>query len=45
MFKEFKKESISSRSQFEKDVLRILETPNNRNWRNAFITLSLSDLF
>ncbi len=40
MFKEIKGEGISSRSEFEKNVLRKLETPNNRNWRNAFITLS-----
>lgn len=29
-----------SRKEIENQKLRLLETPNNRNWRNAFITLS-----
>lgn len=29
-----------NRSRLEEQRLRLLETPNNRNWRNAFITLS-----
>ena len=29
-----------NRSELEERKLRLIETPNNRNWRNAFITLS-----
>jgi hypothetical protein len=29
-----------SRTELEEKYLRLLETPNNRNWRNAFISLS-----
>lgn len=29
-----------NRRDLENERLRLLETPNNRNWRNAFITLS-----
>ena len=28
------------RTNLENNILRRLDTPNNRNWRNAFISLS-----
>ncbi|MDQ7084970.1 MAG: hypothetical protein Q9M36_08560 [Sulfurovum sp.] len=36
----FKGVSRINRTQLENDFLRKIGTPNNKNWRNAFITLS-----
>lgn len=40
VFLKIKGENKIKRKELEEDKLRILETPNNRNWRNAFISLS-----
>ncbi len=40
MFLKIKGVNKIHRQKLEKDKLRILNTPNNRNWRNAFISLS-----
>ena len=36
----FKSKVHLDRTRLEVDHLRIFKTPNNNNWRNAFITLS-----
>lgn len=40
VFLKIKGETKISRKDLEESKLRVLETPNNRNWRNAFISLS-----
>lgn len=40
VFLKIKGETKINRKKLEEEKLRILETPNNRNWRNAFISLS-----
>ncbi len=40
VFLRIKGETKVNRKELEESKLRILETPNNRNWRNAFISLS-----
>jgi hypothetical protein len=40
IFLNIKGETNINRNLIEKDELRKLQTPNNRNWRNAFISLS-----
>lgn len=40
MFLKIKGEQKINRQTLENERLRVLNTPNNRNWRNAFISLS-----
>jgi hypothetical protein len=40
VFLRIKGETKVNRKELEESKLRVLETPNNRNWRNAFISLS-----
>jgi hypothetical protein len=40
VFLRIKGEKPIKRRELEEEKLRILQTPNNRNWRNAFISLS-----